>query len=80
MLASDATHLYSHIEDGKVFPITYNIGEVLEGYDTIKRLAPSAATTSCRVTTRRCCTAIRLRKAGMEGWIVRLDADPKGAA
>ena len=39
MLASDATHLYAHIEQGRVFPITYNIGEVLEGYDTIKRLA-----------------------------------------
>jgi glyoxylase-like metal-dependent hydrolase (beta-lactamase superfamily II) len=28
MLASDATHLYAHIEDGRVFPTTYNIGEV----------------------------------------------------
>ena len=42
VLASDATHLYAHIEDGRVFPITYNVGEVLDGYDTIKKLAPSA--------------------------------------
>ena len=31
MLASDATHLYAHIEDGRVFPTTYNIGEVAGG-------------------------------------------------
>ena len=44
VLASDATHLYAHIEGGRVFPITYNVGEVLDGYDTIKRLAPSRET------------------------------------
>ncbi len=41
VLASDATHLYQHIDEGRVFPITYNIGEVLDGYETLKRLASS---------------------------------------
>ena len=27
--------------EGRVFPITYNVGEVLDGYDTMKRLAAS---------------------------------------
>jgi glyoxylase-like metal-dependent hydrolase (beta-lactamase superfamily II) len=41
VLASDASHLYPHINEGRVFPITYNVGDVLEGYLTIKRLADS---------------------------------------
>jgi glyoxylase-like metal-dependent hydrolase (beta-lactamase superfamily II) len=41
VLAADASHLYSHINDGRVFPVTYNVGDVLEGYETIKRLAGS---------------------------------------
>jgi len=41
VLASDATHLYAHVNEGRVYPVTYNVGEVLEGYTTIRRLAPS---------------------------------------
>ena len=76
VLASDATHLYSHIESGRVFPITYNIGEVLEGYDTIKRLAPAASHIvpgHDPLVMQRYPAA----KPGLEGWVARLDADPK---
>jgi glyoxylase-like metal-dependent hydrolase (beta-lactamase superfamily II) len=38
VLASDSTHLYQHLEEGRVFPIVYNVGEVLEGYRTLLRL------------------------------------------
>jgi glyoxylase-like metal-dependent hydrolase (beta-lactamase superfamily II) len=41
VLASDATHLYGHVNEGRVYPVTYNVGEVLEGYATIRRLAGS---------------------------------------
>ena len=41
VLAADATHLYSHINEGRVFPITYSVAETLEGYATIKKLADS---------------------------------------
>ena len=41
VLASDCAHLYKHIDEGKVFPITYNVGDVLEGYKTLGRLASS---------------------------------------
>jgi glyoxylase-like metal-dependent hydrolase (beta-lactamase superfamily II) len=41
VLASDATHLYSHVNEGRVFPITYSVAETLEGYATLKRLADS---------------------------------------
>jgi len=41
VLAADATHLYSHIDEGRVFPITYSVAETLEGYSRIKKLADS---------------------------------------
>src|SRR5215831_17697387 len=41
VLASDATHLYGHIYAGRVFPVTFCVGDVLEGYSTIKKLADS---------------------------------------
>jgi glyoxylase-like metal-dependent hydrolase (beta-lactamase superfamily II) len=41
VLASDATHLYAHVNEGRVYPVTYNVGEVLEGYARIRRLAAS---------------------------------------
>jgi glyoxylase-like metal-dependent hydrolase (beta-lactamase superfamily II) len=77
VLASDATHLYAHIDAGRVFPITYNVGEVLEGYRTLKKLATSPRHVvpghDPLVLTR-----YPAAKPGLEGWIARLDAEPKG--
>lgn len=76
LLASDATHLYAHVEEGRIFPITYNIGEVLEGYDTLKKLAPSRHHIipghDPKVLDR-----YPAARSGLENWVVRLDADPK---
>jgi glyoxylase-like metal-dependent hydrolase (beta-lactamase superfamily II) len=41
VLASDASHYYEHFEQGRVFPTTFNIGEVLEGYNKLFALAES---------------------------------------
>ena len=41
VLASDASHYYEHFEKGRVFPTTFNIGEVLEGYKRLFALADS---------------------------------------
>lgn len=41
VLASDASHYYEHFEQGRVFPTTFDIGGVLEGYDKLHRLAES---------------------------------------
>ena len=41
VLAADATHLYAHVNEGRVFPITYSVAETLEGYATLKKLADS---------------------------------------
>lgn len=41
VLASDATHYYEHMEQGRCFTTMYNLGDTLEGYDTLRRLAGS---------------------------------------
>ncbi len=75
VLAADATHLYAHIDGGRIFPITYNVGEVVEGYDTLKKLA-----TSPRHVVPGHDPLVLARypaaKPGLEGWIARLDVEP----
>lgn len=41
VLASDASHYYEHFGKGRVFPTVFNIGETLEGYRKLQRLAAS---------------------------------------
>src|SRR5262249_239217 len=74
--AGDAAHLYAHIDSGRIFPITYNVAEVVEGYETLKKLASSPSHVvpghDPPVLAR-----YPAAKAGLEGWVVRLDAEPK---
>jgi glyoxylase-like metal-dependent hydrolase (beta-lactamase superfamily II) len=76
VLASDATHLYAHINEGRVFPVTYSVAETLEGYTTIKKLADSidhiVPGHDPQVLTRYPAAAPQL-----ENWVVRLDVAPK---
>lgn len=76
VLASDATHLYAHICDGKVFPVTYNVAETLEGYSTMRMLADSPD----HIVPGHDPAVIERYPAansGLEGLVVRLDVDPK---
>ena len=41
VLASDATHYYEHFETDRCFVSVFNIGDTLEGYDILRRLAAS---------------------------------------
>jgi glyoxylase-like metal-dependent hydrolase (beta-lactamase superfamily II) len=41
VLASDASHYYEHFEKGRCFPTVYDVGETLEGYGILQRLAES---------------------------------------
>jgi glyoxylase-like metal-dependent hydrolase (beta-lactamase superfamily II) len=76
VLAADAAHLYAHLESGRIFPITYNVAEVVEGYETLRKLATSRAHVvpghDPQVLAR-----YPAAKPGLEGWIVRLDAEPE---
>ncbi len=79
VLASDASHLYAHFETGRVFPIVDSISEVLEGYGTLRRLAESDA----HIVPGHDPMVVQRYPAaapGLEGWVVRLDADPAPTA
>ena len=39
VLASDATHYYENMESARPFPIVFDVGEMINGYDTLRRLA-----------------------------------------
>ncbi len=41
VLASDAAHFYTHFEQGRIFPVVYNVQEMLEGYRLLYQLADS---------------------------------------
>jgi glyoxylase-like metal-dependent hydrolase (beta-lactamase superfamily II) len=76
VIASDATHLYAHIEGGRVFPVVYNVADVLEGYGKLKKLAGAPT----RVVPGHDPDVLRrypAAKPGLEGWVVRLDQEPK---
>jgi glyoxylase-like metal-dependent hydrolase (beta-lactamase superfamily II) len=77
VLASDASHLYANMERQRPFPIVYNVGDMLEGFRTLRRLATSPAHIvpghDPLVMDR-----YPAAKPGLEDWIVRLDAEPKG--
>jgi glyoxylase-like metal-dependent hydrolase (beta-lactamase superfamily II) len=71
VLAADATHLYAHVNEGRVFPITYSVAETLEGYATLKKLADSPDHIipghDPDVLNR-----YPAAKAGLENWIIDL--------
>jgi glyoxylase-like metal-dependent hydrolase (beta-lactamase superfamily II) len=41
VVASDAAHFYANMESGNPFPIVFNVGDMLEGHRTCRRLADS---------------------------------------
>ena len=78
VLASDASHLYAHLNEGRVFPITYSVADTLEGYATLRRLADSPD----HIVPGHDPQVLEQYPAanpGLENWIVRLDVQPKGA-
>ena len=64
------------ISTGGVYSITYNVEEVVEGYETLKRLGTSprhVVPGHDPLVLQRYPAA----KPGLEGWVARLDAEPK---
>jgi glyoxylase-like metal-dependent hydrolase (beta-lactamase superfamily II) len=76
VLAADAAHFYAHLQQRRVFPTVYNVGDVLEGYDKVEALASSKQ----HVVPGHDPLVLGIYPpAGhnTQGWVVRLDADPK---
>ncbi len=73
-LALDASHLYANMDEARPFPAVYNVGEVLEGYRTLRKLASSPnhiVPGHDPLVLKRYPAA----KPGLEGTAVRLDVE-----
>ena len=76
VLASDACHFYENMEGKKPFPVVYNVGDMVEGWGKLKKLADSPRHVvpghDPQVLQR-----YPAPKAELEGTVIRLDVDPK---
>lgn len=76
VLASDASHLYAHLEQRKVFPIVYNADDVVSGYDKLKALAAS----DNHIIPGHDPDVLKRYPApatALQGWVARLDVEPR---
>jgi len=76
VLASDAAHLYANINQGRPFPVVYNVGDMLEGHRRCFQLASSPD----HVIPGHDPLVLKRYPAPrpeLEGIVVRLDADPR---
>jgi glyoxylase-like metal-dependent hydrolase (beta-lactamase superfamily II) len=75
VVASDATHLYGHFQQGRIFPVVYNVGDMLEGYKLLYRLADSPD----HIVPGHDPLVMKLyppARPDLEGIVVRLDVPP----
>ncbi len=75
VLASDAAHLYAHLDQRRAFPVVYNVAAMLEGHETLRRLAASPRHI---IPGHDPLVAERYpaARSGLEGVAMRLDAEP----
>lgn len=75
VLASDASHYYEHMRSGRCFTVAFHLGEMLQGYRTMRELASSPD----HIIPGHDPLVMRYYPAAapeLEGIAVRLDADP----
>jgi len=77
VLASDTSHLYANMEQGRPFPIVFNVAEMLDGHKRLHQLATSPRHIvpghDPQVMKRYLAPGREL-----DGIVVRLDAEPVG--
>ena len=75
VLASDASHFYANLEQGRPFPIVWSVADMMDGYERMRGLAASPEHI---IPGHDPLVAARYPAArpGMEGMVVRLDVDP----
>ena len=77
ILASDACHFFENMERAMPFPIVYHVGDMVAGWDKLKRLAE----TPKHVVPGHDPLVMQRYpspKKDLDGVVVRLDVDPKG--
>ncbi|MEZ5765414.1 MAG: N-acyl homoserine lactonase family protein [Xanthobacteraceae bacterium] len=75
VLASDGVHLYEHLDQNKVFPITYSADDAVAGYAKLRKLAPSVN----HIIPGHDPAVLQRYPAptdALKGWVARLDAEP----
>jgi glyoxylase-like metal-dependent hydrolase (beta-lactamase superfamily II) len=74
VLASDVTHFYENMESGRPFTTAFHVGGMLEAFDRLRALAPSAK----HIVPGHDPEVMRRYPAakGLEGIAVRLDLEP----
>ena len=77
VLASDASHFYANMEEGRAFPILHSHEDTLRGYETMRKLASQ---TNAIIPGRDPLVLQRYPASapGLEGVAVRLDVEPRG--
>ncbi|AHF79394.1 Metallo-beta-lactamase family protein (plasmid) [Sodalis praecaptivus] len=76
VLASDAAHFYANIEQERPYPVVFHVGDMMAGYQTVKRLADTAD----HIVPGHDPLILRRYPAlspETEGWIVRVDLPPQ---
>ncbi|MPT48995.1 MAG: N-acyl homoserine lactonase family protein [Sphingobium sp.] len=75
VIASDASHFYANMQEGRSFPIVYNLGDMYEGHQTCYRLADHPAAV---IPGHDPLVTLRYPplRPGLEGMVMRLDAEP----
>ena len=76
VLASDASHFYANMEEGRAFPILHSHEDTLEGYRTMRCLA-SAPDAIIPGHDPLVLTRYPVWKPGLDGIVVRLDLEPR---
>ena len=77
VLASDACHFYENMEGARPFPVVYNVGDMMEGWDKLRNLADSPA----HVVPGHDPLVLQRYPApnpSLDGIVVRLDVPPEG--
>jgi glyoxylase-like metal-dependent hydrolase (beta-lactamase superfamily II) len=76
VLAADAAHLYANMEQGRPYPVVYNVADMLDGHRKLRDLATSSA----HIIPGHDPLVMERYPAsgpGLVGIAVRLDADPR---
>jgi glyoxylase-like metal-dependent hydrolase (beta-lactamase superfamily II) len=76
VLASDASHFYANMQEGRAFPIVHDHEATLEGYATMRRLA-SAPDAIIPGHDPLVLARYPAAGSGLEGIAVRLDVEPR---
>jgi glyoxylase-like metal-dependent hydrolase (beta-lactamase superfamily II) len=78
VLASDASHLYANMQQSRPFPFLDSVTDMLEGFETLRRLA-DGPNNIIPGHDPLVMSYYPSPGPGLEGAVVRLDADPRTA-